>query len=636
MPHPALTRSLASLFVPGLVGMIIVCGGIILTWKVGDHLLRAEARAGAVHWLDFLQENTSDLEGLLAGRPPGAADRVVLGLARDVGPVFRYGLFDAAGALRFTSSPAGPPVLSAVLPDPGAAPAVALRDGEAPGQPAFFAEVRLPLVHAGDLIGAVRVDVDLTGPATRYWALFGYVSWGLCALLAAAATLPGGMIWRRARDLRRAEARIRHIKHHDPLTGLPDRSLLRERLAAMIAGAAPGLTLICLDLDRFKEINETLGHGAGDQVLQETARRLRTALRPGDLMARLGGDAFAIASSGIDDVDAARRLAGRILERVDCPVEIDLGVMVETGCRLGVACHPMHGSQPDDLFRSACIALHDAKLAGRRIRIFSDDMVRRVALRRSLEADLRRALDQDEFVLHFQPIVGLAGLRLTGFEALLRWQHPDRGLLAPADFLPLAEETCLILPIGERVIGLACRCAAAWPATCRVAVNLSAIQFDGPPLDQVVERHLAASGLPAARLDLEVTETVLIKDSLRTSDVLMGLKEQGVQLSLDDFGTGHASLNYLARYPFDRIKIDQSFVARLGQGPDGLAMVSAVVGLGRRLGLKVTAEGIESFEQLSLLQRERCDEGQGYLFSPPVAADEVPAMIDQIERSSAA
>ena len=433
-------------------------------------------------------------------------------------------------------------------------------------------------------------------------------------------------------ERRRADARLAYAWRHDALTELPNRALFRETLAAALAG--PGgheIAVLYLDLDHFKGVNDALGHPVGDRLLRAAADRLRARLAPGDALARFGGDEFALMRKGVAGEKEAGALAALALETLGRPYAID-GHPVEIGASVGVALAPRDGRDADSLLKNADLALHRAKEEGRRaLRFFEPGMDARAQARRRLEVELRRALAAGEFELYYQPLVALSDGAITGFEALLRWRHPQRGMVAPAEFIGLAEEIGLIVPLGEWALRQACAEAATWPGNLKVAVNLSCAQFRSGNLIHAVLTALAASGLPARRLELEITESVLLAESEANLMTLRSLRSLGVSVSMDDFGTGYSSLSYLRAFPFDKIKIDRSFVSELGRSGGSTAIVRAVAGLGVSLGVPTTAEGVETGEQLAFLRAEGCTEMQGYFFSPPVPASKIRPMIEANE-----
>ncbi|TFV69052.1 EAL domain-containing protein [Bradyrhizobium frederickii] len=428
-----------------------------------------------------------------------------------------------------------------------------------------------------------------------------------------------------------AQAKISHMARHDALTSLPNRVLFHEELEQGLRRTKSGdqLAVLCLDLDHFKDINDSLGHPIGDALLKEVGRRLTATVGENDTVARLGGDEFAMVQIGRSEETAARSLAGRLVEVISAPYEID-GHQIVIGVSIGISLSPQDGSNPDELLKNADLALYRAKADGRgTYRFFETGMDARAQARRLLEMDLRAALQRDEFEVYYQPIRDVASGRVVAFEALLRWNHPQRGLIAPISFIPLAEETGLIVQLGEFVLRFACAEAATWPDDVDVAVNLSPVQFKSPNLIASVTEALAASGLEARRLELEITESVLLQNSEATLTTLHELRAMGVRISLDDFGTGYSSLSYLRSFPFDKIKIDRSFVSELATREDSMAIIRAVTGLGRSLGIVTTAEGVENDAQLELLRREGCTQAQGYLFSKPRPASDVAMMLER-------
>ncbi|MDD1518301.1 MULTISPECIES: bifunctional diguanylate cyclase/phosphodiesterase [Bradyrhizobium] len=428
-----------------------------------------------------------------------------------------------------------------------------------------------------------------------------------------------------------AQAKISHMARHDALTSLPNRVLFHEQLEQGLRQTKSGdqLAVLCLDLDHFKDINDSLGHPIGDALLKEVGRRLKSTVGEQDTVARLGGDEFAVVQIGRSEEIAARSLAGRLVEVISAPYQIDDHQIV-IGVSIGISLSPQDGSNPDELLKNADLALYRAKADGRgTYRFFETGMDARAQARRLLEMDLRAALQRDEFQVYYQPIREVASGRVVAFEALLRWNHPQRGLIAPISFIPLAEETGLIVQLGEFVLRSACADAVTWPDDVDVAVNLSPVQFRSPNLIAAVTEALAVSGLGARRLELEITESVLLQNSEATLTTLHELRAMGVRISLDDFGTGYSSLSYLRSFPFDKIKIDRSFVSELATREDSMAIIRAVTGLGRSLGIVTTAEGVENDAQLELLRREGCTQAQGYLFSKPRPASDVAIMLER-------
>jgi diguanylate cyclase (GGDEF)-like protein/PAS domain S-box-containing protein len=430
-----------------------------------------------------------------------------------------------------------------------------------------------------------------------------------------------------------AQDRITHMARHDALTGLPNRTHFREQLAHALAEMRPGtrLAVLYVDLDGFKIVNDTFGHPVGDTLLREVAARLQRCVRIGDTVARFGGDEFAVLQTASRQPEDSDQLGRRLAEVIAEPYDLD-GQQIVISTSIGIAVAPDDGAQVDDLIKRADVALYAAKAAGRSTyRFFERRMDEELRKKQTLKADLRLALDRGDLRLQYQPIVDLRTNRIAGFEALVRWQHPVRGLVLPSEFIPVAEESGLILPIGEWVLREACREAANWPGPAGIAVNLSPVQFRGNDLARTVTDALAKAGLAPNRLELEITESVLLQDTEANLALLRSFKQSGIRISMDDFGTGYSSLGYLRRFPFDKVKIDRSFISDLPASAESAAILRAVVGLGASLGVTTTAEGVETREQLDYLRAERCDQAQGYLFSRPVSGGKVAALIGRVE-----
>ena len=427
-------------------------------------------------------------------------------------------------------------------------------------------------------------------------------------------------------EQRRSEVKIEYMAHHDSLTDLANRVLLNERLERALGSRIHREQMVAvhhLDLDQFKAVNDTFGHPAGDKLLKIVADRLRGIVRETDTIARMGGDEFVIVQAPIADPADATALAQRIIGLISEPFDID-GHQAVIGASIGIAVGPGDGLRPDKLLRNADLALYRAKGDGRgTFRFFEPAMDLQMQTRRIMERDLRKALPAGEFELYYQPVVNLASNEISGFEALIRWNHPEKGLIAPAAFIPLAEEIGFIVPMGEWVIRQACATAAQWPGDLHVAVNISAAQFRGPGLMQVIVGALAASGLHPTRLEIEITETVLLQNRETTLAVLHQLRALGIRIAMDDFGTGYSSLTYLQCFPFDKIKIDRSFVKDITENAGSLNIVRAVAALANGMGMTATAEGVETREQLDRITSEGCTEMQGYLFSRPLPAQEI-------------
>ena len=431
---------------------------------------------------------------------------------------------------------------------------------------------------------------------------------------------------------RKTEERVTHMARHDMLTDLPNRFHFREQTEEALKKLGEGehLAVLCLDLDRFKTINDTLGHPVGDALLRIVANRLRDTLREEDIVGRLGGDEFVIVQTGGDQPVGATMLSERIINRLSEPYHIQ-GHQVIAGASIGISIAPLDGVNPDQLLKNADMALYRAKQESRGSYCFFEiEMDARMQARRRMELNLRNAIGLNEFTLHYQPQLNLRSNEITGFEALLRWKHADQNI-SPADFIPLAEEIGLIIPIGQWVLSRACTDAAQWPERYNISINLSPAQFKDLHLVETVQDALTQSGLSPDRLELEITETVLLSDTPIVLSALHKFHELGVRVSLDDFGTGYSSLSYLRSFPFDKIKIDRSFINDLGVDGNANAIIRAVTGLSASLGMETTAEGIETVDQLMRVRQEGCTEVQGFLIGKPKPASDIAGLIRTIE-----
>jgi diguanylate cyclase (GGDEF)-like protein len=435
------------------------------------------------------------------------------------------------------------------------------------------------------------------------------------------------------------KTRAAELARIDPVTSLGNRSMLRERLTELLATldrSTDTAAVLTVDLDRFRVINDSLGASIGDALLRVVAARIRSAVRRGDAAARLGADEFAIIQLGQPQPQSAAALAKRLVDLLGRSYIVE-GHLLNIGASIGIALMPADGRDCDQILRNADLALRRAKQEGRATyRFFETAMDEQMQARRSLELDIRSALALRELALVYQPQLNLGSGLITGFEALLRWHNPKRGLVSPADFIPLAEEIGLIVPIGEWVIRTACHEAAGWPKPLGVAVNVSAVQFGSASLVPTILSALAENGLDPCRLELEITESVLLGDHRSALDALHRVREMGVRVSMDDFGTGYSSLSYLRSFPFDRIKIDQSFVRSRPDDPSGMAIVRAIAGLGRSLGMTTLAEGVETEEQLARVAADGCTDVQGYLIARPLPPERIGEFLQSRMESAAA
>ena len=619
-----------------LSSAMVVAVAVALTWQAGTHLLRYDAQAEAKAWVEDLKTGVKDLDSILTTGFFSPASQNALLSAGDGHEVTFFRLYNHVGqpVYQSLSTHEQPPVpvlmggtvaeTENALPD-HVARAVA-EEGEVGGSSSIHGRIVLPFETDGGVQGMAEVYIDQTGKAEFYRQAFLAFVGGLALLILVAMALPMTMLWRKSRERELAERQLQDLAHTDPLTNLGNRSHFRERLDQALALTTSGeqiTALFWLDLDRFKTINDALGHPIGDVLLCQVAERLKHCLREGGTVARLGGDEFALLICGPLCEREAGKLAEQLIQVLAVPFDVE-GHHVVIGVSIGIVFAPRDGNATDDLLKKADIALYRAKDAGRSTyRFFTPDMEARSAVRHSLEEDLRDAITNNNLRLHYQPQVSLKSARIVGFEALLRWHHPRYGHMPPHEVIGLAEETGLIMPLGFWALKQATMDATTWPEDVSVSVNISAVQFGHTNLVDLVSDVLSMSGLAPNRLDLEITESIVMSDSRTTISKLRKLRRLGIHLSMDDFGTGYSSLNRLRNLPFDRLKVDRSFIHELGGNRDDAAIVHAIVTLGKSLGMQVIAEGVETDMQLAQLHVENCDIAQGYYFGRPVPATEI-------------
>jgi diguanylate cyclase (GGDEF)-like protein len=606
---------------------LIAAAAVLAPGKVGQMELEREAKIAAER-----------IGAELAGEPGALIDAFTRpALAPHIGAildasgygrrVLRYELYDASGRLSFTSGRAG------LALDRGDADQTTVASVQEPevtlhqrsgSSVSDFAVLTLPLKLNGRPDGALLVYLDQSDQASVLFRYFGLIAVITLVLLGAGIATPAALAWLRSREREEAEAQVRYLENYDLLTGLPNRKSFNDRLTVALAIMKQNrshIAVLCLDVDRFQEINDSVDLAGGDAVLREIGGRIQSTLRKGDILARRASDEFAIALVGINNLGDVMAFMTRLVEVLKHPFYVSDREFVCT-TSVGVALAPTDGDTAAEILRHADIALARAKSdGGQRMRFFEASMDKALQRRRTVEHELRLALSREEFEVVYQSQYDLATGAQVGVEALVRWHHPVHGKIAPAHFISVAEETGLIVPLGERVLRRACRDAALWPEPLSVAVNLSPAQFHDSDIADTVASILQETGLPAERLELEITESLLINDTEEVLEKLSRLRELGVKIAMDDFGTGYSSLNYLARFPFDKIKIDRQFVRNMTRDPAMRAIVRTIVALGKSLGVTVTAEGVESQEQAAMLREFGCPQVQGFLYGYPGAAD---------------
>jgi diguanylate cyclase (GGDEF)-like protein len=541
--------------------------------------------------------------------------------------MLRYELYDAKGRLRFTSGQASLP-LDDQLVDVASSPAqegavIGLYTGVDEGAASHFAVLRIPLDLNQQARGTLIAYLDQSDQANIFSGYFGLIAAITLLLLCIGVATPVAFAWMRGQERRAAQEQVRYLESHDALTGLANRRAFAESLGEAMTRMKRDNThiaVICLDIDKFKEINDASEHGGGDQVLREIGTRIRGTLRERDIIARLGADEFAIALVDITNLGDVMAFMNRLVSALRLPFHVT-GKEILITTSVGIALAPADGDTAATVLRHATIALSRAKGdGGQRMCFFEESMDKALQRRRTVEHELRLALGREEFEVVYQPQYDLTSERQSGSEALIRWHHPVHGKIAPGHFISVAEETGLIVPIGEWVLRRACIDAATWPETLSVAVNLSPAQFRDSDIAETVAEVLKETGLPANRLELEITESLLINDTEEVLTKLNRLRDLGVAIAMDDFGTGYSSLSYLARFPFSKIKIDRQFIRNMTRDPAMRAIVKTIIALGKSLDVTITAEGVETPEQAEMLRKFGCRQVQGFLYGYPEAA----------------
>jgi diguanylate cyclase (GGDEF)-like protein len=619
--------------------LLALIAGTLATVKLTtDHLLYQSATSAARHWARYVAENVKDLEQIAGGEQPSSHSMAFFEGAQRVGLVFRYEIFNREGYSQLVSDRQGTALVDLSEFNPAAAvavktdrPIVAVKESAQPDRPSFFAEAYVPVLNDGRPIAVVAAYVDQTAERDRFFKSFLLAAVALCSLTALAFVIPAAAWYRRTKEKQRADAEIHFLAKHDGMTRLCNRGYLNERLTEALTRTVAiggGLAVHYIDLDHFKEVNDSLGHQAGDSLIRLAAERLRASTRSQDIVARVGGDEFVVIQADIlDDVEAAG-LAERLLRTMSQPFVVN-GHDVATTGSVGIALAPRDGVEAERLLKSADLALYKSKSDGRNcFRFFTPEMDAELQARLKLERTIRDAVQNESFELNFQPLVDMPSGRLTGFEALLRLRDADGNDIPPTTVIPMAEDMGLIGKIGTWVIRTACRAAAQWPKHLTVAVNLSPAQFHAGSVCDVVADALAESALEPGRLELEITETLLLRDTDAILAELGRLKALGVAVVMDDFGTGYSSLSYLWRFPFDKIKIDRAFMQTVDAADENVqTIIKTIVGLGHSLHMRVTVEGVEDGEQAEFVREAACDEVQGFYFGRPLAEADLPARI---------
>jgi diguanylate cyclase (GGDEF)-like protein len=622
-----------------VAALLMLIGGILAAVKITtDYLLYQSATSDASSWAGFMAKSIADLEPIAAGELPSAASMSFFQWAQKSDQVFRYEIFNREGYSQLVADHNKIALLTLSEYSAAAAragttgrPVVEAKEGNVPDLPSFYARAYVPVLVDQVPIAVVAAYVDQTQERDRVHHAFLLAAVSLCLLSGLSFGGPAIALYRRTKEKQRGDRRIRFLAHHDALTGLANRARLIERLDEALAtlpvrGGAFAVHFI--DIDSFKEINDSLGHDGGDFVLKTVAERLLAATRPGDVVARLGGDEFVVIQSQLAGKVEAEEFAERLTSALTAPVQFNENTIVST-VSVGVALAPADGNNPERLLKSADLALYKCKADGRNcVRFFRPEMDAALLERIELEKTIRSAVLHDRFVLHYQPVIQISGRRLVGFEALIRLPAEDGTLIPPLVFIPVAEELRLIDKIGAWVLREACRTAKLWPKHLTVAVNLSPAQFAAGSVSAIVAAALAEAGLEPHRLELEITETLLLGNTEAITTELQNLKAMGVAIVMDDFGTGYSSLSYLWRFPFDKIKIDRSFMQGFeGSRRDAETVVKTIIGLGRELNMRVTVEGVETAKQAAFLEKADGDQAQGFYFGRPVPVGEVAATI---------
>jgi diguanylate cyclase (GGDEF)-like protein len=628
--------------------LLILAAGTWFTVKVTtDHLIDTDATTSARDWANFVAANVKDLEQIANGEQPSSSSLAFFEATRKAGQVYRYLIFNREGYSQLVADHDRIALVDLSEFNTEAAragqrgqPQVSIKTGAAADQPSHFAEAYVPVMVNGRPVAIVAAFVNETEQRSNFFYDFMVAAISLCLLTGAAFGIPAVAWYFRTLEKQQADRRIRFLAHHDPLTGLANRGRLIERLERVLAvlpSVGGQIAIHFIDLDHFKEVNDSFGHDGGDFLLNTIGQRLSVLTRMEDLVARLGGDEFVVVQTAVGKNTEAEAFSQRIASMLQEPMYFK-EQEIKTNVTIGVALAPSDGHTSERLLKSADLALYSGKVAGRNcIRFFTPEMDEALRARLTLEKLLRDAVANNRFELHYQPMYEINGNKLIGFEALVRLPGPDGALIPPTTFIPIAEETRLIDRIGQWVLREACQTATTWPNDLTVAVNLSPAEFESGAIVDSVAAALKESGLNPHRLELEITETLLLGNSEKTMHDLQKLKAMGISIVMDDFGTGYSSLSYLWKFPFDKIKIDRSFMESFEKsGGNVETVVKSIIALGREMHMRVTVEGVETLDQVDFLNKADADQVQGFYFGRPVPAAEVSSDIFADYRNTAA
>lgn len=614
--------------------------GSLTLKSVKETQLRDDAQISAMRWAKTFDHHSQNVRALFKDRQTLDLAQSIVSDSQQVGRIISYELYDAkdrrfysAGAADWQPNENRATLLDSPLTREHIAariPTTRLHTQDTANGPRRYASVVIPFYLANDYLGSVMAYIDQTELNASFTRSFGVIATVTIVIFIILTIVSFYVTLLKSRERWQAEERVSYLSRHDKLTGLANLESFNEHLgSALEARKETGdhLAAIVIDIDRFKEINDALGHAAGDSVLRLITERLKSNIRDGDFVARIGSDQFALTLSSIKRPQQAATFVATLSEALSTPLWIN-GEKISCSISIGCALASTDAKETAILMRHANLALARAKAEnGNSYTFFEEDMDAAFTKRRDMEADLRRAIESDQFELHYQPLINLGKKTISGYEALIRWNHPRDGLISPAYFIPLAEDTELIVPIGEWVLRRACMDAAAWPKPLKVSVNLSAVQFKRVDIVELVKNVLEETSLNPSRLEIEITESLLISTTGKVADDLNGLRDLGVSIAMDDFGTGYSSLSYISSFPFNKIKIDKSFIGAMINDSAILGIVKCIIAMGRSLGVTITAEGVETLEQSRILKRLGCHQVQGFLYSRPVSARECVAQI---------